>query len=234
MSTKYCLFDLFPGEIVELIFGYLSTIDIIRAFFKLSPYTNKSVSNYNFYQVNLVSILKNEFDLICDNIKSHQIKSLILSDGIDTPFQTNLFFSLFQIEEFSFNLSNLSLIDIDNQSMELIANNLYKLNRLSSLTIINSTITCPTILKNVFPQLNRLNISSEWFFQNLIQMDKLQNLIISNQCSFNQLEMLISHAPNLISLNICLERESGGNINIINSNLTRLIINMSSKLSSIN
>jgi hypothetical protein len=92
MSTTYCLLDLFPGEIVELIFDYLSIIDIIRAFLKLSPHTNKIVSNYNFYKVNLVSILKNEFDLICDNIKSHQIKSLILSDGIDTPFQTNVFF----------------------------------------------------------------------------------------------------------------------------------------------
>jgi hypothetical protein len=65
-------------------------------------------------------------------------------------------------------------------------------------------------------------------------MDKLQYLIISNQCSFNQLEMLISHASNLISLNICLERESGGNIHIINSNLTRVIINMSSKSFSMN
>ena len=63
MCTNYCLFDLFPGEMIELIFGYLSTIDILRAFSKLSPYTNKSISNYNFYKVNLVSIVKKEFDL---------------------------------------------------------------------------------------------------------------------------------------------------------------------------
>lgn len=69
--------------------------------------------------------------------------------------------------------------------MKFIANNLYKLNQLSLLIIINSTITCPTVLRNVFPQLNRLNISREWFFENLIQIAKLQHLIISNQCSFN-------------------------------------------------
>ena len=109
--------------------------------------------------------------------------------------------------------------------MELIRNYLNKFDKLSSLRIINS----PIIFKNVFPQLNRLTISSEWFFQNLIQMDKLQHLSLSNSCSFNQLEMLINHVPNLISLNICLERENGGNITRIHSNITRLTINMSSK-----
>jgi len=229
MSVNYCLLDSFPVEMFDLIFDYLSTIDIIRGFLKISPYIDNIILNYNFYKINFESILKNEFDLICNNINGNKIKSLTLSDGNDTPNQSNLFLSLFKIEEFSLNLNNLSLIDINNQSMEIITNNFDKLNNLLSLTIINNQLRCSSILKNILSQLNRLNISSEDLFQNLIQMNKLKHLIISNRCSFNQLQLLINHCPNLISLNISLQRENGQNISGINSNLTRLILNMSSK-----
>jgi hypothetical protein len=229
MSVNSSQLDIFPVEIIDLIFDYLPTIDIIRGFLKLSPYINNIVRNYHFYKINFHCIVKNDFDLICSNIKSSQMKSLTLSDGIDTPFQSNLFFSLFQIEEFYLNLYSLSLIDINDQSMELLRHKFDQFSKLSSLTIINSDLISSSILKNIFPQLNRLNISSEYFFQNLIQMDKLQHLILSNQSSFNQLETIITYAPKLVSLNVSLERENGGNIHTNHRNLTRLIINMSSK-----
>jgi hypothetical protein len=229
MSVNYCLLDLFPVEMFDIIFDYLSTIDIIRGFLNINPYINNIILNYNFYKINFESILKTEFDLICNNINSNKIKYLKLSDGNDTPNQSNLFLSLFKIEEFSLNLNNLSLIDINDQSIEIITNNFDKLNNLSSLTIINNQSRCSSMLKNILPQLNRLNISSEDLFQNLIQMNKLKYLIISNRCSFNQFQMLINHCPNLISLNISLQREHGQNISGTNSNLTRLILNMSSK-----
>jgi len=133
------------------------------------------------------------------------------------------------MEEFSLNLNGLSLIEINNKSMKLILNNLNKLNNLSSLTILNGGYIHSSMLKNVLPKLNRLNISSENLFQNLIQMNKLKHLIISNKCSFNQLEIIRQYAPKLISLNVSLDGESRGEIHEIYSNLTQILLNMSSK-----
>jgi len=230
MSVNNCLLDLFPVEIFHLILDYLSTIDILRGFLKMSSYIDNIILNYNFYKINFESILKSDFDLICNYINGNKIKCLRLSDGNDTPNQSNLFFSLFKMEEFRLNLNDLSLININDQSMELILNNFDKLNNLSSLTIINNQLRCSSMLKNLLPQLNRLTISNVDLFQNLIEMNKLKDLIVLNSCSFNQFEMLINHCPNLISLNICLSRENGENISGVNSNLTRLVVNMSSKL----
>lgn len=231
MSVHYCFFDSFPVEIIHMIFDYLSTCDILHGFLKLSSYIDPIVLNYNFYQINFRSILKSDFDLICQYINPRKMISLILSDGNDTPHQSDVFLSLFKLEEFYLTLHSLTLQDINNQSMELILNHLDKFNNLSSLTILNNSLTpSSTTLKDVFTRLIRLNISCEWFFYNITPMYQLKHLIISNRCTFNQLEDIIHHAPNLISLNICLDRESGATIQGITSNITRLVLNMSCKL----
>jgi hypothetical protein len=183
---------------------------------------NKIVLNYKFSQINLKSISKNEFDLICNNLKGKEIKSLILSDDIDTPNQSNLFLKLFSIEEL--NLYSLTLININNQSIDIIGKNLF------SLKLINTHLIKSSKTENLFRQLKYLIISSEDLFENLILMNKLEYLIITNKCSFNQFEFLLNNCPNLISLNLNLQRENGEHISIMNSKLTRLIINMSSKL----
>jgi len=189
-DVNFCRLDLLPVEMLYEIFDRLSAIDIICGLSKVSPYMNDVVLGYKFYKINLKSILKSEFDLICNTINGYQIKSLTLSDDDDTPNQSNLFLSLFNMEEFSLNLNGLSLIKINNESMKLILNNLNKLNNLSSLTIINGGYIDSSMLKNVLPKLNRLNISIENLFKNLIQMNKLKHLIISSECSFNQLEII--------------------------------------------
>ncbi|CAF5046110.1 unnamed protein product, partial [Rotaria sp. Silwood1] len=79
-----------------MIFDYLSTVDIYRGFIKINSYIDSVVSNYKNYQLNFRSILKKEFDLICRYMNPHGIVSLILSDNIDTPGQSNLFLSLFK------------------------------------------------------------------------------------------------------------------------------------------
>ena len=230
MPVHYCFLDSFPVEIIDMIFDYLSTCDILHGFFKLSSYIDSIVLNYNFYQINFRSILKCDFDLICQYINPTKMISLVLSDGIDTPYQSNLFLSLFQLEQFYLTLHSLTLQDINDQSMEIIIKHLYKFDKLSSLTVLNSSFIPSPTLENVFARLIRLNVSCQWLFQNIISMDYLKHLIISNQCTFNQLESILRHAPNLISLNISIKRENGGNIQGITSYLTRLVLNMSRKL----
>ncbi|CAF1517326.1 unnamed protein product [Adineta steineri] len=234
MSNCSYLFDLFPVEIMHMIFDYLSTCDILHGFFNLSSYIDSIIFNSNFSKINFRSILKCDFDLICENINPKQMISLILSDGIDTPNQSDLFLSLFQVEEFYLSLHCLVLEDINDQSMEIIINHLNQFHNLSSLTIINNNLSPLSILKSLFCRLIRLNISCEWFFHNLTLMKELKHLKLFNQCTLNQFENIIHHTPNLISLNICLERDHIEKIQIINCNLTRLVLNMSSSQMNMN
>ena len=230
MSTKNCLFDLFPIEIIEIILEYLSAYDIIYTLSNLTPHLNRIISNYHFYKINFESIIKPKFDMICHHIQGSQIKSLNLNDGDDTPDQSKLFLSLFTIEDLSLNLSHLSLTDVNNQSMRLILNNINKFNKLLSLKIIDNSNMRILLskLKLIYPQLTQLNISSEYFVPNLIPMANLKYLILSTQCTLNQFQKLINHCPKLISLNLSLEKDINENISGIYLNLRKLIINMSS------
>ena len=227
MSIYYCLLNRFPVEILHQIFDYLSTCDILRGFLKINSYIDSVISNYNFSQINFQSILKYDFDLICKYINPRRMISLTLCDGIDTPGQSDLFLSLFNLEQFYLTLRSLTLIDVNDQSMKLITNHFDKFNQLTSLTIMNNNLESQSTLRHLLPRLVRLNISCEWLFHNITMMLQLEHLIISDQCTFNQMETIIHYAPKLISLNICLERESGANIHEMTSNLTRLILNMS-------
>ncbi|CAF3088601.1 unnamed protein product [Rotaria sp. Silwood2] len=227
MSIGRCLLDKFPVEIFHTIFDYLSTIDIYHGFLKINSYIDSIVSNYKFYHVNFRSILKIEFDLICRYMNPHGIVSLILSDDIDTPGQSNLFLSLFKLDEFHNNLRYLSLINLNQESIQSINNHFDMFINLSSLTIINIVSEIPSKLFYIFPKLNRLNIPHDWLFNNKISLIKLQYLIISNRCNFNEFESIINRCPKLVSLNICLERDIKINMNGLISNVSRLILDMS-------
>ncbi|CAF1456233.1 unnamed protein product [Adineta steineri] len=57
------------------------------------------------------SILKSQFDLICKYIRPEQIVTLILSDDIDTPYQFELFLSIYNIERDFSHLRSLVLLE---------------------------------------------------------------------------------------------------------------------------
>ena len=145
ISRNCCLFDLFPNEIIYLIFEHFSSHEIYKIFLKLSRKMNKIVLNYPFSQVNFKSISKNDFDLICHNLKGKAIKSLILSDDLDTPNQSNLFFQIFSIDEL--NLYSLTMINLNNQSMEFVGKNLF------SLKLFNTHLIKSSQISNLFRQL---------------------------------------------------------------------------------
>ncbi|CAF1273216.1 unnamed protein product [Adineta ricciae] len=226
MSSQSCLLNLFPVEIIHLIFDYLSTCDILHGFVNQSLYLDSIVFNYNFYRINFRSILKTDFDLICEQIPAKNIISLVLSDEMDTPGQSNLFFSLRKLEDFHVSLRSLTLYNLNLQSIELILNQLDQFNNLSSLTIINDTsISFETYQYHLF-RFVRLKISCECFFHNLMNLPRLKYLTITNPCTFHQLNSILSYSPNLNSLNLSLEHENGIHIQQSICNLTQLIVNM--------
>ncbi|CAF1366025.1 unnamed protein product [Adineta steineri] len=75
------------------------------------------LSAYQGYQLSFKSISRAQFDLICTHIKPDQVISLILSDSDDTPGQSELFFSRFQITDFT-RTRMLKLINIGSASLE--------------------------------------------------------------------------------------------------------------------
>ena len=171
-----------------------------------------------------------DFDLICEKIPAKNIISLVLSDEVDTPGQSKLFFSLIKLEDFHVSLRSLTLYNLNIQSIELILNQLDQFTNLSSLTIINDTSISFETYQYRLCRFLRLKISCECFFHNLMDLPRLRYLTITNPCTFHQLNSILSSSPNLNSLNLSLEHENGIHIQQSICNLTQLTVNMTRKL----
>jgi hypothetical protein len=133
------LLDQLPDVVLHDIFTYFLHEEILFSFLNISPYLNHVIRTYPNYRFNFKSIHRSHFDLICQHILPDQVKVLILSDDKDTPGQSELFLSYFQIDEF-INLQSLTLIQIEQKSFEVINASLNKLDNLRSL-LLNSEIT---------------------------------------------------------------------------------------------
>jgi hypothetical protein len=133
------VFDQFPIELLHILFNYFSTSELIFTFHNINDYVNTSLQSYSYYHLDLKSISKSYFRYICQYIRPEQVISLILSDGDDTPGQSQIFFSRFQIEQF-IRLRSLTLIEIEFNSLELIFTNLHKLDQLCALSFDDGSI----------------------------------------------------------------------------------------------
>jgi hypothetical protein len=85
------------------------------------------------YLINFESIRKSHFDLVCRSIRAEQVITLILSDKKETPSQSQLFRSLFSIEQFT-HLRALKFLQLDDDG-ESFFSSLYKIPELLSLQI---------------------------------------------------------------------------------------------------
>ncbi|CAF3282189.1 unnamed protein product, partial [Rotaria sp. Silwood2] len=191
------------------------------------PYLNKVIRLYPNHRLNFKSILRSNFDLICQYISPDQVKILILSDEKDTSGQSELFLSHFQINQF-INLQTLILIQIEKKSLEIINLHLNKLHYLRSL-FLNSEITIPLSLplvnlrylklsqysldqlKNICfttPQLKTLNVTvihrtSKFEFQ--CQLDYLTRLvlqIVGFHVSMDEIEKFLNNFSHLKHLEL--------------------------------
>jgi hypothetical protein len=244
---RYCLLDSLPVEILHILFTYFRAHDIFLTFSDVSDYINRVLLAYSTWQLNFKSIRRDHFDLICRYIQPQNVISLTLSDAIDTPGQSKLFFSHFQIEQFT-HLRSLTLIRIEFQSIEGIFSNLDKLKQLISLSFNTHTIThkyltstydyssefrrlnsiiCNTYTR-VLPQLNRLHLSSAFSLE-CIAFTQLRYLKII-KCWHDELAEIIESAPYLQSLDVCLELENPNmEITLASSQLTHLRLKIQSE-----
>ena len=129
----YSWLDLLPVELLHILFTYFLAHEILLTFSDVSDYINAVLLTYSAYRLDLRSIRKSDFDLVRRNILPEQVIALTLSDDNDTPDQSELFFSYFQIEEFT-QLRSLTLIKIEFNSIKSIFSNLHRLHRLRFLS----------------------------------------------------------------------------------------------------
>lgn len=139
--AHHLFLDQLPVELVHALFGYFVAHEIFVTFSDLSSYINSILYSYSAYRLDFKSIRKDHFDLVCRRIRPEQVISLTLSDDQDTPGQSEIFFSHFQIKQFT-QLRHLTLIMIEFKSLESIRSKLYKLNQLCSLSLGAAIIRC--------------------------------------------------------------------------------------------
>ena len=175
------MFDRLPAELLHTLFNYFSASELFSTFFNVNDYINATLQSYCSYQLDFRAIAKSDFRRVCRHIQAEQVISLTLSDGDETPGQSEVFLARFRIEDFT-RLRSLTLIQIEFNSLESIFANLSQLQQLRAFTFdaysirhtygsldlnfqnklaqINSML-CETYAQ-VLPQLNFL--SFEWWF----------------------------------------------------------------------
>ncbi|CAF3504529.1 unnamed protein product [Rotaria sp. Silwood1] len=191
------LLDQFPIELLHSIFDYLLTNEILFAFADISDYVDSVLLGYKRYHVNLQSIRKCDFDLICRKIRAHQIIQLTLCDDRDTTNQSQLFIQMFRIEQF-IHLRQISLIRIDKESWTVLLEQLSELSDQIPILYFDTTphinIQIPNLL---LPHINRLvTCDSEDFFNKISTYSTLRHLTISN-CSPKQFLKIVHQVTEL-------------------------------------
>jgi hypothetical protein len=221
MMPRYCWLDLLPVELLYTLFTYFLAHEILFTFSDVSDYINAILLTYSAYRLDFKSIRKSDFDLVCQYIRPEQVLSLTLSDDNDTPDQSELFFSRFSIEEFT-QLQSLTLIKIEYKSIKSIFTNLHKLDRLHFLSFNDDTIRhrypawnddysnesnqlkafLLNIYTRVLPQLTQVYLRRSADLT-LTPLPCLRHLKLET-CTKHELETIFQRAPQLTSLDICL------------------------------
>lgn len=218
---QYCSLNQLPVELLHILFTYFWTHELLYSFSNVSNYIDTVLRAYHAYRLNFKSIGKVDFHLVCRFIKPAQVISLILSDDIDTPGQSALFFSRFKIDQF-IHLRSLNLICIEFDSLKYIFPNIYHLPHLHTLSFNRATI------RKKHLQLDQIRanlISHSTYFllhSNVLTLFRPIRLYANNltdltsislanvrhlkleKCSNVEVESVFQQARQLKSLDICL------------------------------
>ncbi|CAF1270533.1 unnamed protein product [Adineta ricciae] len=200
-------FNQLPTELLHILFQYLRTEEILHSFSNLNNRIDSILNFHSAYRVNLQSIGKSHFHLICESIRPEQIISLRLSDDIDTPNQSILFLSYFPIDKFT-NLRSISLIRIEFKSLHEIFSKLHNLTRLRSLSFNYPNATAEKLNQfrstlrhfytRILPQLEDLSTNCIDCVE-LIPCSNLRRLDFNgNSCE--NIKSIVQHAPQLQSI----------------------------------
>ena len=194
------LFDLFPVELVHRIFRYLWADEILPGFADQSDYIDSVLQAYNCYAICLRPMSKNRFEQMCRRIQPKQVLSLAFMNEDETPEQSTMFFSRFDMREFV-NLRSFAIVSADQSPIR-------QLDFLSQFRMIKSIVIPDTSdfdwiflgshIQNSLPDLKRLDISGTFLTKPL---KNLQHLRIPH-CYCYRLEYILPLVPNLRSLDI--------------------------------
>jgi hypothetical protein len=196
------LFDLLPVELIQTIFRYLWAHEILHGFINQGDYLDSVLRNYDRYAICLCSMLKTQFDQICHRIQPTQVLSLAIMDEDDTPDQSTLFFSHFDIQKFV-SLRSFAIVSSD-QSLFRKLDLLCEFNKFKSIVIphISDKHRClgGSDVDIALSQLKRLGADQCFLTKPL---KNLQHLMVSH-CYCHRLQYVFSLTPNLRSLNIAI------------------------------
>lgn len=217
-----------PIEIIQKIFCYLSAHEILQAFSNLNSFFDGILSTYPYYRLNFKSISRANFDFVCEHIMPNQVVSLVLSDLEDTPGQAKLFFSHFQLADFT-RLQMVKLIKIDYISMFCIDPYLTIFNNNHKLSIETEMIDTDIFKYNhsFLPQI--------FAYATEIKIDRITGCLTSSlsylryltvsTCSMAELQKMCLLAEKLKSIKVKYLRLDPDNAcSLIASQLTRLVL----------
>ena len=200
-------FDRLPVELLHTIFQYMTHCDTVWSCYGISSYVNEVVEDFCWSQMNLRSVPKDCFDLVCDHLDVQRLTSLILSEDVDTPGQVALFFTRFPLREI-INLRSLTLLSVTNHELSLILDDLPQLEYLHSLF---ATSRSSEYLRfgqrlNLMRTPCSLSISFGDMFDHSVPTP-LHTIRVLNAgyCHFLELRRLQAVVPSLVSLTIVLQ-----------------------------
>lgn len=225
--------DRLPTEILYQILDLLHCETILTSFANVSRRFREIAKTYNRYRIDLRSISKSNFHIICRMIQPENVKSLTLSDDDKTPGQIGLFLSSFDINKFK-QLRHLTLINIAAIDLKKISHR-FKLNLLRSFTMEtrgNHVLLPVKMIKYIVeqPHLNKLRLKSlgcvfdriSWPLDCSLQCLKIET------CTQAQFLTLLNRLPNLKALDMILYSidSTVAKASVIHRSLINLTINI--------
>ena len=105
------LLDL-PVEMLHLICDHLDVLTILRSLRYVCKHLHAVIDNYNRYTIDIRSTRISTFRYICAQIQSENIKSVIFSNDYRHMDRISLFFSIFDMSQFT-RLHSLILTNVD-------------------------------------------------------------------------------------------------------------------------
>lgn len=222
-----CLLNILPPELFHVIFSYFWAHEVLTTFLNVNSYIDANVLSYQNYRVNFRSILKRHYDLICRILRPDQIISLILSDSIDTPRQSELFLSHFQLDSFT-RLRSLTLDKVETNSLIIILDQLNKLDRNVGLALHSCNIKPLVTYNQLLSQLRSLKIGKNDSISPKIPFSLIS--IENSTLTGDEFQYICESASNLRLLNIhCDDTMATMRALLKLSKLTRLVLQTTGK-----
>ncbi|CAM4789516.1 unnamed protein product [Rotaria magnacalcarata] len=181
---------LLPIEILYHIIDYLDISTNFLSFSNVCTYFRAICNTYNRFQLDFRAISKTNLDHICQLIQPENALSLILTYENKTSGAKRLFFSLFNIDQFT-RLLSLSLLNIDEDALNthaVITEKMYAINLtltkiMTGVAAMKSTVP----VEYLFRHLTKLTIDvdQEWSIECVEFLSKIIDLFLIDKITFN-------------------------------------------------